>query len=299
MRRIEATLLILVLLVCVPALAHAQTTWHVDDDCAPPGSGAEVDPFCTIQMGVDAASDGDAVLVAPGTYTGDGNRDISLFGRIITLRSTEGPDATTIDIEGGPTAIHRGFFLIHGESNETVIEGFTIKNGYLIGDTGGTGPAGGGGGAAIYIRDSSPTIRNCIVRNNVSETLGAPFLVDGRGGGIYVDGSSHAVIENCIIKHNTSEKRGGAIYVGYSQSAVTVRNCLFINNQGGGATFYNTFAASSVVNTGIVDNIDAIGFISENSSVILTIESCIEKEATYGPNWILSPAARTKERRRD
>ena len=100
---------LLLLMACWADSAQGQTTWYVDDDCAPPGSGAEVDPFCTIQMGVDAASDGDAVLVAPGTYTGDGNRDISLFGRIITLRSTEGQDATTIDIEGGPTAIHRGF----------------------------------------------------------------------------------------------------------------------------------------------------------------------------------------------
>ena len=65
---------------------RAQTTWHVDDDCTPPGTGTQVDPFCTIQDGVNAASNGDTVLVAPGTYTGDGNRDISLFGKRITLR---------------------------------------------------------------------------------------------------------------------------------------------------------------------------------------------------------------------
>ena len=95
--------------------AEGQTTWHVDDDCAPPGAGTELDPFCTIQDGVDAARDGDTVLVGPGTYTGDGNRDISLFGKLITLKSIDGADATTIDVEGSPQSIHRGFFLRHLE----------------------------------------------------------------------------------------------------------------------------------------------------------------------------------------
>ena len=146
MKRPMQTILMTLFVVFAPRVSHAQTTWHVDDDCAPPGVGTETDPFCTIQQGVDTASDGDAVLVHPGTYTGDGNRDISLFGKEITLKSSDGPAATTIDIQGSPSSIHRGFYLIHGESHNTLVEGFDIANGYLIGDTGGTGPGGGGGG---------------------------------------------------------------------------------------------------------------------------------------------------------
>ena len=133
---------LLLLMACWTGPVLGQTTWHVDDDCAPPGAGTRIDPFCTIQDGVDASSDGDTVLVEPGTYTGDGNRDISLFGKIITLKSAEGPILTVLDIEGGPETIHRGFFLVHGESNATVVEGFAITNGYLIGDTGGSGAEG-------------------------------------------------------------------------------------------------------------------------------------------------------------
>ena len=139
-------ILVLLPVFCAAAPVSAQTTWHVDDDCIPPGSGAELDPFCTIQDGVNASSDGDTVLVGPGTYTGDGNRDVSLFGKTITLKSTDGPNSTVMDIEGSPSAIHGGFFLVHGETQDTVIEGFTITNGYLVGDTGGSGF---GGAAAV------------------------------------------------------------------------------------------------------------------------------------------------------
>ncbi len=156
MSRSLTTILILLCLLLAPPPAHAQTVWYVDDDCAAPGAGTELDPFCAIQEGVDASSDGDTVLVAPGTYTGGGNRDISLFGKVITLRSSHGPSATTIDCQGGPGVIHRGFFLVHGESHETAIVGFTITGGYLVGVTDGVGD--GGGGAAIYVRESSPTI---------------------------------------------------------------------------------------------------------------------------------------------
>ncbi len=43
--------------------------------------------FTTIQEGLDAAVDYDVVLVRPGTYTGDGNRDLDFGGKELTLIS--------------------------------------------------------------------------------------------------------------------------------------------------------------------------------------------------------------------
>ena len=49
--------------------AQAQTTWYVDASNPCPGDGTPGDPFCTIQLGIGAASDFDTVLVGPGTYS--------------------------------------------------------------------------------------------------------------------------------------------------------------------------------------------------------------------------------------
>lgn len=59
----------------IPTLALAGTIIHVPQDQA------------TIQAGIDAALDGDTVLVSPGTYY----ENIIFNGRAITVASANGP----------------------------------------------------------------------------------------------------------------------------------------------------------------------------------------------------------------
>ena len=112
--------------------------------------------YSTIQAGVNAAGAGDTVLVAAGTYTGSGNKNIELPQQPIVVISGSGPEDCIIDCENQG----RGFYIPYGEPNTVIIDGFTIYRGYPSNPA--TPPYHHlGGGILCY--NSSPTIRNCII----------------------------------------------------------------------------------------------------------------------------------------
>jgi len=119
--------------------------------------------YPTIQAGIDAAEKGDTVLVADGTYKGDGNRDIEFKGKKITVQSEHGPKDCIIDCEASENDPHRGFYFHRKEVKYSVLDGFTIKKGYATEDT--PGDARGGG---ILCESTSPTIKNCIFEENTA-----------------------------------------------------------------------------------------------------------------------------------
>ena len=84
----------------------------------------------TIQDGILNASEGDTVLVADGTYIGDGNRDIQFYGRNLVLMSENGPEVTIIDCQADVNNQHRGIQLNNKEDSTSKIIGFTIRNGF-------------------------------------------------------------------------------------------------------------------------------------------------------------------------
>ncbi len=193
----------------------------------------------TIQAAIDAAVDGDVVIVAPGTYTGDGNRDIDFLGKAITVSSADPNDhsivtATIIDCEGTKTENHRGFYFHSGESKDSVLTGLTITGGYIS--------TGGG----IYCYNSSPTIMNCRILGNKAEVGTAD------GGGIYFR-SSRAIISSCQIVGNSAGDNGGAIYC---KTTVTINNCLICGNdtEDDGGGIYCTDTSPNIINCTLAGN---------------------------------------------
>ena len=77
--------------------------------------------YLTIQEGIDAAEDGDEVVVCDGTYTDALNKNLDFAGKLITVRSENGPDNCIIDCENDG----RGFYFHGGETGEAVVDGIT------------------------------------------------------------------------------------------------------------------------------------------------------------------------------
>ena len=121
----------------VSRTASAQQTWHVDDDACPgPGTGARIDPYCSIQTALEAAATGDTISVAPGTYT----ENIDYIGKEVVIVSTNGLGETTIRNALDQRVVR----FSNGEGRGAVLDGFTITG--LFGGIG-CGP------------NSEPTIR--------------------------------------------------------------------------------------------------------------------------------------------
>jgi hypothetical protein len=170
--------------------------------------------YPTIQAGINAAVNGDVVLVASGTYTGTGNKDIDFLGKVITVQSNSGPNNTVIDCQGAG----RGILFHSGEGATSRFVGFTIKNGHVTDSS----PYGGKGGG-IHCYNSSPTILNCVVAKCTADGFG--------GGGVFLNISS-ARIENSIVEYNLTETTGGGILI--VDSSPTIYNCIIRYNKTSG-----------------------------------------------------------------
>lgn len=246
-------------------------TIHVDlTNTSGTENGSTTYPFSTIQRGIDAASDGAEVIVADGTYTGDGNRDIDFLGKAITVRSQNGPVTCIIDCQGTESEPHQGFYFHNGEDENSVIDGFTIRNGHALWE-----PTVGGGG--ICNHHASPTVQNCKFLSNYGWYGGAILDMDASsmlincvfesniagGGGAIAALGSNQMVYNCIF-HNNSARLGGAIAITYGEpslpvgpSSVQLFNCTFIGNTAefyGGAFFLGLEGTVNITNSILYGN---------------------------------------------
>ena len=152
-----------------------------------------------VQDAVNAASDGDTILVSNGTYFAAG--EITLKKALI-LRSVNGPGATVID--GSLTG--RCVFIQH---TNAVLDGFTLFRGSTSGDGGGAYVDGG-------------TVRNCDIASN--QCIGGWSM----GGGVALVNGGR--LECCRIRDNVG-KRGGGAYVGRGSR---MTGCTILSNRATG-----------------------------------------------------------------
>jgi hypothetical protein len=193
----------------------------------------------TIQDGINAAANGDTVLVAPGTY----KENINFSGKAILVASSGGPKVTIIDGGGLGSVVT----FSTGEMNSSVLRGFTIQNGNSSG---------------VYINFASPVIENNVITNNTANSGGGMDIegpstakilhnsftsndASSEGGGIELNAAGSARIENNLFSRNKAVARGGAIDMTNEADEVIVQNLMYDDAASSGTEIYSSVPQST------------------------------------------------------
>ncbi len=270
----NAFLLIAGGLLCV-ALTASATTRYVNLNNPAPASPYTnwITAATNIQAAVDAAVDGDEILVASGVYATGGR---AVYGtmtnrvaidKAVTVRSTNGPLVTVIKgaaAAGGANG--DGAIRCVYVGTGAVLSGFTLTNGHTR-SAGDYAKEQSGGGAWCEV---SGVVSNCTLSGNSASWFGGGAS-DGRlnnctlsgnsatgtygsGGGAYsgtlnnctLSGNSASVLgggafestlNNCTLNGNSASEAGGGAHSG------TLNNCTLSGNSailGGGGVAYGT-----------------------------------------------------------
>jgi parallel beta-helix repeat protein len=191
---LHLTVLMIVLMMVIAPTTRAQNgIWYVATNGSDEtGDGSEINPFATIQHGIDVASDGDTILAAPGIYT----ETISVFQKNDIHLEGSGAEVTTID--GGQNGHIVVFNLASGS-----IQGFTITNS-------GNNP---GYSAGVFTSQATVSVLdNVIVHNNngivassySNITIQANHVISNTGlDAIQLMTESTGIIRNNVIAENT------------------------------------------------------------------------------------------------
>jgi hypothetical protein len=255
-RRLAPMAAAMLAIAAIPAAVSGSSTINVPGD------------FPSIQAAIDAATAGDTVLVAAGTY----HERVDFHGKAVTVQSSGGPGATVID--GG--AAGRVVNFSSGEGRQSVLRGFTIRNGVETSGQSGagvnvfrasptidgnlvTGNTACGGGGGVYADQGAPLIEHNVFTGNDGSWLctggggggvfvsatdagGATAQVIGNtfsgnraywGGAILVEEAGALTIADNVISGNTSSDDGGGIWILSQSNSVIVQN-LIVNNRSGG-----------------------------------------------------------------
>lgn len=251
-----------------------------DDGDSPPGGGGSGGgntdaviqvplDYPTIQAAIDAATNGDHILVSPGTYRNVGNNwwepVIDTKGKALWIQA-DGDIFDPAPVIDGQN-IRSCVVCSSGEGNDTIIQGFRIINGY----------ATMGGGA--YCLQSSPTFKYCGFEDNIAIDY---------GGGFYSEDGSPKLV-NCTFTNNVATDGAGAHC---DQGNPTYSNCVFDGNHatddGGGLSAWESspvLVGCTFKNNSAAPEDDGMGGGLCSLNSVTTLTDCVFRGNHAGSGW--------------
>jgi hypothetical protein len=182
--------------------ASAQTTWYVDVQGVPPGTGTVSDPFVSIQQAIDAPAvvAGDTLLVAPGVYA----ERVDAKAKHVTIRSQAGPAQTWIEPVQPDGDIGYVVVLSTSSISGSVLDGFTVSGAQCL--------------RSVGIYGLHGTVRKCVITGHKGKATYDPFA----GAGIFSD--FDLWVERCTIVGNALGITCGYISAAYVSDSIVAHN---------------------------------------------------------------------------
>lgn len=209
----------------------------------PDGSGV----FATIQKAIDQANDGDTIVLGEGVFVGDGNRDLVVQGKGITIMSERAdPGLCIIDCKGTPSDPHRAVsFLAKGENRkQSVLIGVTLQNGQAD-----SLPFAFGG--AVVLDGHNLELLHCNLQDN--DAMG--------GGAIWMD-DGFLVARGCTLRTNSGDLQ--AQTVSLNGDSTVIEDCVFLGN--------GDSASKAIVRVNRTSGLISRCIFSENDGISLQID---------------------------
>jgi hypothetical protein len=232
-------------ILAAAATAAGQTTFYVDDNgpndpgpnnpnLSDPLEDGSIDhPFDRLNEAIDAASNGDTVLVLAGTYFD--TQTVNTDGKAITIRGDAGAAATIIDGFASPEST---MVINSGEGTGTVIEGLTFSGG-----------SDGSGGAVQIFGAASPIFRDCVFRLNTTDVDGSAVAISTAS--LATSSTSTPRFEDCLFEDNFSTEVAGGTNIDATVFALRSNpsfiRCIFRGNEAEAGSAIGAFESSGML----------------------------------------------------